>query len=70
MQAQPGLKVMLKTPEEEEDEEEHYVDEPEKMETKKKVDAYDGRKRDPRFSNAEKSCLWELVNSLSRQMKH
>ncbi|KAL0073542.1 hypothetical protein F4703DRAFT_1897086 [Phycomyces blakesleeanus] len=22
---------------------------------------YDGRKRDPRFSNAEKSCLWELV---------
>ncbi|KAG1470191.1 hypothetical protein G6F56_002826 [Rhizopus delemar] len=61
MQAQPGLKVMLKTPEEEEDEEEHYVDEPEKMETKKKVDAYDGRKRDPRFSNAEKSCLWELI---------
>ena len=22
---------------------------------------YDGRKRDPQFSNAEKSCLWEMV---------
>ena len=24
---------------------------------------YDGRKRDPQFSQAEKSCLWELVSS-------
>jgi ribosome biogenesis protein MAK21 len=24
--------------------------------------AYDGRKRDPEHSNAEKSCLWELVS--------
>ena len=24
---------------------------------------YDGRKRDPEYSNAEKSCLWELVRS-------
>lgn len=62
MQAKPGLKVMLNTPEED-DEEEHFVDEPEEGENKpvKKVLEYDGRKRDPRFSNAEKSCLWELV---------
>jgi ribosome biogenesis protein MAK21 len=26
--------------------------------------AYDGRKRDPEHSNADKSCLWELVSSL------
>lgn len=26
---------------------------------------YDGRKRDPEYSNAEKSCLWELVRSTS-----
>lgn len=25
---------------------------------------YDGRKRDPEYSNAEKSCLWELVRWL------
>lgn len=25
---------------------------------------YDPRKRDPQFSNAEKSCLWELVSGL------
>ncbi|KAG1501400.1 hypothetical protein G6F47_004900 [Rhizopus delemar] len=62
MQAKPGLKVMLNTPEED-DEEEHFVDEPEEGENKpvKKVLEYDGRKRDPRFSNAEKSCLWELI---------
>jgi ribosome biogenesis protein MAK21 len=27
-----------------------------------KVNAYDGRKRDPEHSNADKSCLWELVS--------
>ncbi len=30
---------------------------------KKKTDRYDGRKRDPEHSNADKSCLWELVCS-------
>lgn len=25
-------------------------------------ESYDGRKRDPEFSNADKSCLWELVS--------
>ncbi|CAG8468964.1 7721_t:CDS:10, partial [Dentiscutata heterogama] len=24
---------------------------------------YDGRKRDPQYSNADKTCIWELVNS-------
>jgi len=27
----------------------------------RKPDAYDGRKRDPEHSNADKSCLWELL---------
>jgi ribosome biogenesis protein MAK21 len=26
--------------------------------------SYDGRKRDPEHSNADKSCLWELVSSV------
>jgi hypothetical protein len=26
---------------------------------------YDPRKRDPQFAHAEKTCLWDLVNSLS-----
>lgn len=26
-----------------------------------RLDGYDGRKRDPEHSNADKSCLWELV---------
>ena len=29
------------------------------------VQRYDGRKRDPQYSYAEKSCLWELVSFLS-----
>ncbi|GAA5873070.1 hypothetical protein JCM3774_000328 [Rhodotorula dairenensis] len=29
------------------------------------VDAYDGRKRDPKYAHAENSCLWELVPLLS-----
>ncbi|KAI9483678.1 MAG: CBF/Mak21 family-domain-containing protein [Benjaminiella poitrasii] len=74
MEAQPGLRAMLITPEEDE-EEEYFVDAPEEdddEEKKKKIaeekekranskSQYDGRKRDPRFSNAEKSCLWELI---------
>ena len=28
----------------------------------KPIPTYDGRKRDPEFSNAEKTCLWELVS--------
>ncbi|KAL9541000.1 hypothetical protein MBANPS3_009371 [Mucor bainieri] len=74
MDAQPGLRAMLTTPEEDDDEE-YFVDAPEEDdddEKKKKIaeekakrshakSEYDGRKRDPRFSNAEKSCLWELI---------
>lgn len=26
---------------------------------------YDGKKREPQFANAQNSCLWELVRSLS-----
>jgi hypothetical protein len=81
MDAQPGLRTMLNTPEDD-DEEEYFVDAPEEDdddEKKKKIAdekqkrsnakaEYDGRKRDPRFSNAEKSCLWELVLFIVEQI--
>ncbi|KAL2067084.1 hypothetical protein VTL71DRAFT_1508 [Oculimacula yallundae] len=67
----PGLKTLLNDPEEgEEEDEEVFRDAPEDevdLLTKER-DAqskpsmfYDGRKRDPEYSNADKSCLWELV---------
>lgn len=34
-------------------------------EPKRKFPTYDGRKRDPEHSNADRSCLWELVRPLS-----
>lgn len=30
--------------------------------TKTRLSSYDGRRRDPEHSNADKSCLWELVS--------
>ncbi|KAF7724874.1 hypothetical protein EC973_000587 [Apophysomyces ossiformis] len=73
IEANPGLRAMLTTPEED-DEDEHFVDAPDEDGEKQdeedtaaseavneKQTAYDGRKRDPRFSNADKSCLWELI---------
>ena len=30
---------------------------------KKLCNVYDGRKRDPEFANADKSCLWEIVSA-------
>ncbi|RAL58614.1 hypothetical protein DID88_003974 [Monilinia fructigena] len=70
----PGLKSLLKDPQaNDEDEEEVYRDVPEDGETaeiqtrenplKPKADAYDGKKRDPEHSNADKSCLWEIASS-------
>lgn len=72
----PDLKALLNEPEfDDEDEEEYYRDVPEegdeeaakkaaedtkKAEEKKRA-VYDGRKRDPSYSNAQHSCLWELV---------
>ncbi|CDS08835.1 hypothetical protein LRAMOSA10196 [Lichtheimia ramosa] len=72
----PGIRAMLTTPEEE-DEDEHFEDAPsedeedndddEKKSNQKsaqnnaRANYYDGRKRDPRFSKAETSCLWELI---------
>ncbi|KAJ8061392.1 hypothetical protein OCU04_010448 [Sclerotinia nivalis] len=76
----PGLKSLLKDAEaNDEDEEEVYRDVPEDGETveiqatepssKPKADTYDGKKRDPEHSNADKSCLWEIVSisSLSKR---
>lgn len=70
----PGLKSMLKDPEaNDEDEEEVYRDVPEDSEaaetqnndtSSKPQDQYDGRKRDPEHSNADKSCLWETVSRI------
>lgn len=43
------------------------IDEPEESvfdddEPAEKRPAYDGRKRDPEYSNAQRSCLWEMVS--------
>ncbi|KAK1923668.1 putative ribosome biogenesis protein [Papiliotrema laurentii] len=61
----PGLKRMLIEPED--DGEEHFVDadRPQKSvpeaSSSTHANAYDGRKRDPKFAHADASCLWELT---------
>jgi ribosome biogenesis protein MAK21 len=67
----PGLKSLLNDPEvNDEDEEEVFRDVPEdgddapiqpQKAASKPTDLYDGRKRDPEHSNADKSCLWESI---------
>jgi ribosome biogenesis protein MAK21 len=66
----PSLGAMLNEPEHlEDDEEEHFVDAPEDGEENEAAEkaaalpstVYDPRKRDPLFSNADRSCLWELL---------
>lgn len=66
----PDLKTLLNEPEADGDEEEVYRDAPEDGQdgnvptadtTHNRTSAYDGRKRDPQYSNADKSCLWEVV---------
>jgi len=69
----PSLKTMLSTPEAfGDDEEEAFADVPEEGETlppppppstsnhSHHTITYDGRKRDPEHSNADRTCLWEL----------
>ncbi|ORX37639.1 CBF/Mak21 family-domain-containing protein [Kockovaella imperatae] len=62
----PGLRRMLSEPED--DEVEHFVDadRPQDDVTGAPAQAsgsraYDGKKREPRFANADASCLWELL---------
>ena len=77
----PSIKFMLEQPEENEDEEEeHFVDIHEEFDTdpqqlvihdeevnrRRHNPRYDGRKRDPEHSNADASCLWELVKPVSQ----
>lgn len=66
----PGLKSLFNDPEvDDEDEEEIFRDVPEDGSSPipapkaapKHADLYDGRKRDPEHSNADKSCLWESI---------
>lgn len=66
----PGLKSLLNDPEVgDEEEEEVFRDVPENGVSIQapeetvgyNAEAYDGRKRDPEHSNADKSCLWEVV---------
>lgn len=86
-----GLQSLVDQPEENDDDEEEVFrdvpdeDDQEPKETapvtdensKKQANGYDPRKRDPEHSNADKSCLWELVsppfqpfNAASRQLLH
>ncbi|KAI0111531.1 CBF-domain-containing protein [Daldinia grandis] len=67
----PDLKTLINEPEEHDEAEatpgvasdaptEAVVDGPE-AQSKKVEGVYDGRKRDPEYSNAHRSCLWELL---------
>lgn len=67
----PGLKTLFNEPEIDEDDEEVFRDVPEDPQDvgtvhnpkpERAAESYDGRKRDPEHSNADKSCLWELVS--------
>lgn len=66
----PGLKTLYSEPEDDgELEQETFRDVPEDGEPvvaleqsiSRHDESYDGRKRDPEYSNADKSCLWETV---------
>ncbi|KAK6908849.1 hypothetical protein I203_102854 [Kwoniella mangroviensis CBS 8507] len=71
----PGLKKMLIEPED--DDIEHFVDADQKNNKPKEVDdalkkkkimdekAYDGKKREPLYANADSSCLWDLIPFLN-----
>jgi ribosome biogenesis protein MAK21 len=76
----PSIGAMLSDPEvADEDEEEKFVDAPEEgdVEVTKPADdkpperkqrnhnVYDPRKRDPEHSNADRSCLWELIPTIA-----
>lgn len=72
----PGIQNLTKEPEEDENDEEIYFDVPEDsnsadaqklMRISNLAAKYDGKKRDPRHSNASNSCLWELVSHLIRK---
>jgi ribosome biogenesis protein MAK21 len=60
----PDLKTLLTDPEEHDEtitvEAEDTIQIANGTEARSK-DAYDGRKRDPEYSNAHRSCLWELI---------
>ena len=65
----PGLKTLFTDPEFDDEEGEEVIrDVPEEgddrapVEKGKTSEYYDGRKRDPEHSNADKSCLWEAVS--------
>jgi ribosome biogenesis protein MAK21 len=69
----PGLKSLLRDSEENDADEEVFHDVPETGVDptpqelhngihNNRTMSYDGRKRDPEHSNADKSCLWELVS--------
>ena len=75
----PSGRSLLEEPEQlEDDEEEVFKDVPEEGEERaedttkessvKRVE-YDGRRRDPLFTNADRTCLWELVRPSFRALK-
>jgi ribosome biogenesis protein MAK21 len=67
----PGLKSLFNDPEDDGQDDEVFRDVPEdggpadqddELPVKRSSDTYDGRKRDPEYSNADKSCVWESVS--------
>ena len=74
----PGLKTLFTDPEFDEDEGEEIIrDVPEDGDVPAPIEKpkgfsehYDGRKRDPEHSNADKSCLWETVGYRISETSH
>ena len=68
----PGLRTLISVPEKVKLEavKEAQAKLAEKDRDSHAMDAYDGRKRDPKYAHAENSCLWELVRWPSSPSGH
>jgi ribosome biogenesis protein MAK21 len=66
----PGLSTLIEEPEEAEEHQEQETAGavesagPDTLASKR----YDGRKRDPEFSNADNTCLWEIVSYTCQEL--
>jgi ribosome biogenesis protein MAK21 len=63
----PDLRTLLEEPEESEPELEQ-PQQGDKLTSSTSGTSYDGRKRDPEHSNAQHSCLWEIVGADDRRV--
>jgi len=65
MSTVPGLREMIAEPESEKSKTAVQSESTDGDTKKEWPTAYDGKKREPEYANAQNSCLWELVSFLS-----